>query len=221
MSIDRLKLKGSTDNYYVAVDTTYGFHLKWRRISAPNVKTVYDEIPGANGSLDETEELGEVFYEDRELDLGCVLPSSTWQTPYQNLCSKYHGKLVKIQFTNDANYYWTGRLFVDEYDAKAHSLSMRAIVYPYKFKVQETVVTKTVMTSDTVTLTNGRMRVVPTVTISAPVTLAWGGLSKALSSSSYPATFRIDGFELAPDSSTVVTITGAATVTITYREGAL
>ena len=221
MSIDRLKLKGATDNDYVAVDTTYGFHLKWRRISAPNVKTVYDEIPGANSSLDGTEELGEVFYEDRELDLGCILPSSAWQTPYQNLCSKYHGQRVKIQFTNDASYYWTGRLFVSEYDSKEHSLTMHAMVYPYKFKATETVVTKAVTTSDTVTLTNGRMRVVPTVTITAPVTLAWGSYSKSISASEYPATLRIEGLELAPDSSTVVTITGEATVTFKYREGAL
>lgn len=221
MSIDRLKLKGLTDADFVEVDTVYGFHLKWRRISAPKVKTVYDEIPGSNSALDGTEDFGEVFYEDRKLELGCVLPSNAWQTPYQNICSKYHGKRVKILFTNDPNYYWTGRLFVSEYDAKAHSLSMYATVYPYKFKAAETVVTKTVSTSDTVTLTNGRMPVMPEITISDAVTLAWGNYSKALSASEYPATFRIDGLVLPEYSSTVVTITGAATVTFRYREGAL
>lgn len=221
MAIDRLFLKGASDNDFVAVDTTYGYYLKWRRLSAPEVKTSYYDIPGANSSIDGTEDFGEVFYSDRELELGCILLSSAWETPYQNLCSAYHGKTVKIKFSNDSNYYWTGRLFVEEHDAKAHSLAMRATVYPYKFKTTETVVTKTVTTSDTVTLTNGRMRVVPTVTISAPVTLAWGNNTKSLSASSYPVTLRVAGFELDPNSSTVVTITGEATVTFTYREGAL
>lgn len=218
MNIDRLYLKSASDNDFVPADTTFGLLLKWRRLSAPLVKTIYDEIPGANGMLDSTEEYGEVFYEDRELELGCILPDKEWQTPYQNLCSRYHGKTVKIAFSNDADYYWSGRLFVSEYDSKEHLLAMTATVYPYKFKKVETVVTSS--GNETVTLENGRMSVVPTVTISGAVTLAWGEYTKALSASSYPTTVRIAGLKLT-EGETDVTITGSANVTFRYREGAL
>lgn len=226
MAIDRLYLKGAADNAYVAVDTTYGYYLRWRRLSAPSVKVAYDEVPGANSAIDGTEDFGEVFYEDRELELGCVLPSSAWQTPYQNLCSAYHGKQVKISFGNDENYYWTGRLFVAEHDAKEHSLAMTARVYPYKFKKTETTVTFSGYGSGTPafvqkSVVNGRMRVVPTVTINAEAEIQWSNNSKVLSASSYPQTVRIDGLELGENETLIVKVKSAQDVVIKYREGAL
>ena len=219
MNIDRLSIKGPADANYVAIDDTYGFHLKWRSLSAPTPKTRFDEIPGMNGSLDSTEEFGEVFYNDRTLSLDCIHPGDSWYEHMQNFVSAYHGQNVKIAFSNDPNYYWTGRLFVTGYSAKDHSLQMSATVYPYKFKKTLTTVSKT--GSGSASLTNGRMKVVPDVTFTAACTLAWGTNTKQLSASSYPQTVKIAGLELEPNSTLTVTLTGSATVTFSYREGAL
>ena len=218
MNIDRLSIKGPSDNDFIAVDTTYGLYLKWRTLTAPSPKQMYDEIPGMNGSLDSTEEYGEIYYNDRTLALDCKHPSDSWHDDFKSFLNKYHGQNVKIAFSNDPDYYWVGRLTVSEYESKDHSLMMSAIVYPYKFK--KTLTTKSRTGSGTITLTNGRMKVVPEVTISDAVTLAWGTNTKALSSSSYPATFKVAGLELT-EGSTVVTVTGNATVTFSYREGSL
>lgn len=220
MNIDRLSIKGPSDNAFVEIDTVYGLYLKWRKLSAPTPKTMYDDIPGMNGSLDSTEEFGEVFYEDRMLALDCKHPADAWQANFQAFMNAYHGQNVKIAFSNDPNYYWVGRLTVSEYEAKDHSHLMSARVYPYKFKKNLTVVTKSVSGSGTVTLTNGRMKVVPEITFSAPITLAWGNYTKQLSASSYPATVKVAGLELTQGSLTV-TITGTADVTFSYREGEL
>ncbi len=219
MNIDRLYIKGPADADYVAVDTTYGLYLKWRVLSAPAPKMQRDDIPGMNGTLDSTEEFGEVFYNDRTLALDCKHPDDSWYEHFQNFLSAYHGQSVKIAFSNDPNYYWTGRLFVTGYSAKDHSLQMSATVYPYKFKKSLTTVSRT--GSGSVSLTNGRMKVVPDVTFSEACTLAWGTNTKQLSASSYPQTVKIAGLELSPNSTLSVTVTGNATVTFSYREGAL
>lgn len=218
MNIDRLYIKGPADNDFVAVDTTFGLYLKWRKLSAPTPKVIYDEIPGMNGSLDSTEEFGEVFYEPRTLAMDCKHPADAWQADFQAFLNAYHGQDVKISFSNDPDFYWAGRLTVSEYESKDHSHLMSALVYPYKFKKTVTTVTKT--GGGTVTLTNGRMPVVPDVTIGGAVTIAWGTNSKQLSASSYPATVRIPGLRL-KQGSLVVTITGSASVTFSYREGSL
>jgi phage-related protein len=218
MQMDRLLIKGPADADFVPCDTQFGLYLKWRTLTAPEPKTVYDEIPGMNGTLDSTEEYGEVFYNDRTLALDSKHPSDSWHADFQAFMNAYHGQLVKIAFSNDPDYYWSGRLAVSEYESKDHSLMMSAIVYPYKFKKALTTVTKT--GGGSVTLTNGRMKVVPEITISGPVTLAWNGYTKALSASSYPKTVRVAGLEL-KQGTTTVTITGSASVTFSYREGSL
>lgn len=218
MNIDRLSIQGPADAGFIEIDTVYGLYLKWRMISAPTPKTLFYEIPGMNGSLDSTEEFGEVFYNDRTLALDCIYPADSWQSDHQKFMNAYHGQIVKIAFSNDPDYYWTGRLAVASYSSKEHTQQMSALVYPYKFKKQLT--TKTQTGSGSVTLKNGRMKVVPEVTFTGPVTLAWGNYTKQLSASTYPQTVRIAGLELY-EGDTVVTVTGSATVTFSYREGAL
>ena len=70
--------------------------------------------------------------------------------------------------------------------------------------------------NETVTLTNGAMPVVPEITTTAQVTLAWGTNSVTLSA----GTYRVAGLEL-EEGETELTITGSANVTIKYRQGRL
>lgn len=227
MSIDRLFIKGPADSDFVAMDEEYGLHLKWRVISAPTPKTLYDDIPGMNGSLDSTGEFGEVFYHDRTLSLDCKHPSDLWQEDFENFMCAYHGQDCKIAFSSDPDYYWIGRLTVTQYDTKDHSLQMSAVVYPYKFKKVVTEIVTNVRENvyTTTRLDNGRMRVVPEITFTAPITIKWGTNTRELSSSDYPSTVRIPGMEIMPNTFLYVTAKGdaqdGATVTFSYREGSL
>lgn len=221
MNVDRLYIKGPSDLVFVPVDERYGLHLKWRVISGPVPKTSYDDIPGLNGSLDSTEEFGEIFYNDRSLALDCVYNGEKYHEDIQAFMSAYHGQSVQMLFLNDPAYYWTGRLAVSQYASKDRSLAMSAIVYPYKFRRTVTKIAVNVSDEKTVKLRNGRMRVMPEIMFTGPITLAWDSYTKALSSSKYPARVRIAGFELKPNAVLDVTITGSANVAFTYREGAL
>lgn len=218
MNIDRIGIKGANDNDFVMIDTIYKLYPVWRMLSAAQERTNFVDIPGMNGALDCSEEFGEVFYDMRTLEMGCVYVGDNWHTDYSAISSRYHGRSVQIMFANDPAWYWVGRLSVSGYDAKERKLAMKATVYPFKFRRDETVVTSA--GDETVTLRNGRMPVTPEVTISGPVTLEWGGYTKALSASAYPATLIIAGLQL-PQGDTDVTITGSETVTFRYREGAL
>lgn len=218
MKIDRIGIKGSNDNDFVMIDDIFGLYPVWRMLSDPTPRTNFEPIPGMQGSLDCSEEYGEVFYDSRDLDMGCVYTGDNWHSDYSAFSSKYHGRSVQIVFENDPAWYWVGRLFVSSYNSKDRKLSMKATVFPFKFSRHETVVTSA--GNETVTLRNGRMTVTPTVTISGPVTLAWGNYTKALSASTYPATVIVAGLQLT-EGDTDVTITGSADVTFEYREGAL
>lgn len=199
------------DNVYLNTTSLQdlGFYLKWRELSAPAPKTSYEDIPGAHGAVDTTDEL---FYEMRELKLDCIHPNADFQSDYDQILSMFHGKQCRIVFASDPDYYWTGRVTVGGYSKKNHSLTMSATVYPFKFKNEETVVTAT---DETVTLENGRMPVTPTVTNDAEATLTFGTSTVTLSA----GTHIVAGLELSENSETEVTVAGTAT--FTYREGTL
>lgn len=111
-------------------------------IPPPAVKTNYVNIPGADGQIDLTEALGEVYYKDRE----CSFTFSTF--PYENIEEKktqitnlLHGKRCKITLDKDPDYYWEGRCKVNSYasDRNLHQIVVGATVSPYKLKQLETI----------------------------------------------------------------------------------
>ena len=210
MSITTLKIDS------VDIATTYGFYLAKRRLSAPEVKEEYIDIPAANGEYDATEALGQVYYKNRNLLLDLIYPADSYDTNLSSLTNYLHGRKRKIVFGSDSSWYYVGRISVGEYDSVSHKLGMSAKVFPYKLATSETVVTKTVTTSDTVVLANDEMPVVPVVTNTAEMTLAWGSNSVTISA----GTHQIAGLEL-PKGNTTITVTGSGTITFTYRKGRL
>lgn len=221
MNIDKLYLKGPFDTDYIDISDRYGMYLKWRTISSPSPQTNYDIIPGMNGYLDSTEEFGEVIYGNRMLDLSCIYQSDDFHYNLEKFLSRYHGQLVMIIFDNDPSFYWSGRLSISGYSAKDREVKCSASVYPFKFHRTETIKTVHVETEKSVVLHNDRMKVIPEITYSAPISLTWGNNTRQLSSSQYPKTVRLAGFKLDPFSNLEVTISGNADVTFRYREGAL
>lgn len=217
MTIDNLYLEDTN------IRESCGFWLKWRTLSAPKAKERYISIPGANGAIDRTEALGEVFYEDRTLNIDMVHPESDWYSDYQELVSEYHGRKVKIAFSNDSDWYWMGRLSVGKYTAESHELTMTAQVYPYKFAVQENTYTATVdgateATATELELDGSRMKTVPqvVVTTGSNVTLKWGDKTATLAS----GTYYVDGLTVG-NAGLTVSVWGTGTVNITYRRGTL
>ncbi len=89
----------------------------------PEPKTTYVDLPGANGGLDYTELLtGEPTFGYRKGSWEFLLiPGDQWATVYQQLCTYLHGQHHTIILQGDPNYYYTGRLKVNEWQSNAYN----------------------------------------------------------------------------------------------------
>ena len=218
MNIDKLYID-NTDIY-----NEYGLLLNWRVLSAPKPQLDYKTIPGKHGRLDLSESLGAVYYDDRTISIDMTHVGDDWYSDYEKFVSAYHGKKVQIKFGNDPDWYWYGRIVVDDYSAKSHKLSASATVYPFKLSISETVVTQeitatTEQNAQTISLVNDRMAITPKVTVEGStngVHLKWGSMTATVGNGdSYVAGLTLD------EGTLDVLAWGDGTITFTYRQGAL
>ena len=118
-------------------------------VEPPEVKTEYVDVPGADGSLDYTEALSGIKYKDREgswtfyvLNRLANLGGSymKWNELYSLIMKTVHGKRKRIWLESDPEYYYTGRIFVDQWnsDKDYSKITLKYIIDPWKYPVSTT-----------------------------------------------------------------------------------
>ena len=212
-------MKGVTfGNYHSYNDLS--MVLSSKTIGTPEAKTATVSIPGADGVLDVTEYFGDIKYDNRQLTFvfALVIDPDNFLTQLTTINNALNGQKVRIILDDDPNFYYSGRLSVSDFTVSnaVGNVTVTADCNPYKYKLNETTVSKTVSSSATVTLTNSRMRVTPTITTTAAVTLTFNGNTYSLSA----GTFTVPEIVLESGSNSI-TISGKATVTFKYQEGEL
>lgn len=205
----------------------YGLLLAEKDIDAPEVQTNTKTVTGRDGLLDLSTALdGLVHYENREMTLtfitGEKISGKNWADMLSTISNAIHGQRCKIVFDDDPNYYYSGRCTI-----KKHSLSngkqtieIEADCDPYKYKTDSTTVTASLTsTSKTITLSNSRKPVVPSITVTAQTTLTFDDSTYTVNA----GTHKIPGIRLVSGSNklTAKTVSGTGTITITYQEGSL
>lgn len=88
-------------------------------IGEPETETYYIDVPGADGFLDGSEAItGRPVYKSREINvlLGGKKPREDWDSFISTIRNQVHGRTVKVTFSNDPSYYWTGRAYITEFD---------------------------------------------------------------------------------------------------------
>ena len=116
----------------------WGLMLKSRPIITPPVpKTKLIQVPGTSKVIDLTETLtGSVEYETRSIRCEfCVLGGRPkWAAVYSDVLNEIHGQRLKIVMDDDPNYYYIGRVAVDECASEQASATIviTAEVEPYK-----------------------------------------------------------------------------------------
>ena len=110
------------------------------KISPPVPKTNYFEIPGGDGYLDFTESLtGEVKYEARDMEFTFVTLKARkrWPDLYSEILDYLHGKEMKIILDENPDYYYIGRVSVNEWKSseKYSTIVINAKVDPYKYEL--------------------------------------------------------------------------------------
>ena len=186
-------------------------------------KTSYIDIPYGDGSLDLTEALGKVTYQDRDFTFTFTvnpLEDMSFDEKVAQVSNALNGLKCKITLDRDSDYYWDGRLSVDSYkqDGNLKQIVVKATVRPYKFKQKETVVeVQATPALQTITLTNGRKSVVPVITVTGmSARITFGNSSQHLS----VGTHKILDLCL-EEGNTDIQVIGDATITFTYQEGEL
>ena len=199
----------------------YGLIVAPYAIPVPEPQTNFVEIPGRDGALDLSEAFGTVRYADR------IIPLTLYaRAPFDTLISAFaadvHGRRMNVIFDRDPTFYYDARVTLEDVERHAGycELSLKCRAKPYKLEHFETAITVLPTGSATVTLTNTRMPVVPTIAVSAEMTLVFAiagvsySISLAAGSHVMPSLVLMEG-------DTEVEITGSGSITFTYRKGAL
>lgn len=214
-------MKGISFGNYHSYDD-FGLILTKKVISAPNPKTHYVDIEGADGSLDFSEAFGEVKFERRDLEFEftSLVPRVEFWDKFTEIQNALHGKSFHIIDDEDPDYYYVGRVIIDKWsiDKVIGSFTMKVSAEPYKYHLRETQRTETITGTKTVVYKNDRMSVVPTISVSAPMTIVFGSKTMTID---IPDTDFIPIDVIFVEGNNVFTVTGEGTLTVRYQEGAL
>lgn len=204
----------------------FGLYIESKDIPLPPIKTNYVDIPYTDGSIDLTEALGEVKYNNRpiKINLFAIKPIQKWEQYKTELANYLHGKKFKIIFDADDQFYYIGRVSIEEQSCNRilGKIVLSCDCEPYKYKLKETVLTykinnTNINTCNELQIKNSRMTVIPTIETDKPLIIEYEGKEIAVNEGKHTLLdivfkYGINKIKLSADN---------AVVKITYQEGDL
>lgn len=194
--------------------------LASKNIKAPTPKTNLIEIEGADGVLDYSEYFGEIKYNNRQVsfEFSTIVDQSEFLNLFSEIQNALHGKKMKITLEDDPEFYYLGRVTVNEWKSNGRigKITVEADCDPYKYKLKPTVNSFSVSGTKAVVFENLRKSVVPQFTTTAEFNIAFSGHNYTKSA----GIFEIPALQFVAGEN-VVTFTGTGTVTVEYLEGGL
>lgn len=213
-------------------------------IGTPELYTNYIEVPGANKLLDVSQALtGRRTYKSRpiHIEFGAVNRAINWDAVMSAFRNRIDGRVVRLIFDNDENYYWTGRCQITDFDrakelgtfnldipqADPFKYNVRSNIDPWlwdPFDFEEDYVPDepeiNVNGTKTIIIPHGNMYTVPTFTVNnmtTPIVMTVNGRNYNLQSGyNYIPTLMVNG-----DTDTTITFTGVGQIIMEYRGGSL
>lgn len=190
-------------------------------VGSPEVRTDTIEIPGMDGALDLTEYFGEPLYDNRELEFDFQAVETATKTHhdiFRDVKNALHGKLVEITLSEDPDYYYVGRVSVDEWktNERTGDIKITADCEPYAYKAEITEESFSVSGTLTKGFQNARRTVTPAFELSAAMQIAQGDSTFSASAGTWSdARLRFR------EGQNQLTFTGTGTVKVSYQEGVL
>lgn len=192
--------------------------LSKRTIGNPTPKVREVDVPESDGVVDLTEYFGEVKYSNRTLKFVFSVVNGAFDVAFSTIQNALHGKRMKITLDDDPNFYYMGRVTVNEWTSNPilQTIEVECDCEPYKYKQNKTIVMSTISTSKTLTLTNLKKKVSPSFTTTATFTIKFGNITVSRSA----GTFIVPEIQLEPGNNSIL-FTGTGNVTIEYQERGL
>nr|DAT32044.1 MAG TPA: distal tail protein [Caudoviricetes sp.] len=214
----------------------FGIYLTSKTINPPEPQTNTISVPLRDGSIDLTESLtNDVKYNDRKIDMtfSVVHPMEQWSDKVSEIENYLHGKRMKVVFDDDANYYYIGRLKVNEWSSQKSigKLVIECVADPYKYDIQDDWLWDSfdfengyiresenilVSGSTTVVIVGKHKKTYPTITASSAMTVAYNGAT-------YNLTEGINKLYdmILDEGENTLTFSGSGSVLIEYTGGSL
>ena len=201
----------------------FGLLLRPKERPFPEPKTNYVSIEGKSGDIDLTDALtGDVAYENIEysLEFNVIDAMSEWDEKLRYISTRLHGKKMKVIFSEDPDWYYVGRITLNELstDKSLGILALECNFDPYKMALNETVVEKTVTANDIIILSNERKWVMPIVESTGDIVFKFEDKQFSISSTT---TLQSPDLTLKEGNNEITIVSGTGTLKFTYREGCL
>ena len=207
-------------NYHSYVD--FSLILSSKTIEAPEPKTESVEVPGSDGIIDLSDYFGEIKYKNRSLTFEFTAAPQIKLKDFLTLFSKIqnaiHGKRLKIVLDDDPDFYYIGRVSVNEWktDKNIGKITVECDCEPYKYKLNPTVIALNVVKSADYTYTNLRKTVVPTITADAEMQITFNRNTYSIS----PGVYTIPEIAFSAGNN-IISYAGTGNVIVEYQEGGL
>lgn len=209
------------------LDTEFGLYHIGHDNASPEMQTKFVSIDGRTGDLDLTEQDGIVSYRsiDREWRFEKVTPQTT-EDDVDLLARALRRVFLRsgnFVFDSDPEYYYYGRVTAINVSCEDGGRLVAVFVVhadPYKYKVDETIVSATVSQEADIVLSNIDMPVCPKIDTSSAMTLEYTINNVQYSATVQAGTHYVDTLVLF-SGDTSVHVEGNGSILFTYREGAL
>lgn len=188
-------------------------------IGKPTIQSFTAQVPGRNGLLNLTRSLtGKVNYYNRPLSFQYFGTGNHSQLlDLDAYFSRFHGQTIQIVDDDHPDHYYEGEATVKTTSNPNYiTISLEVDAQPFRLKRSPTIVTRTVNGTETIYLDNEYIEAVPIITTTGEIELTFNGVTTHLSAGSYSITTFI-----LQNGVNKVEISGSATVTIQYQEGAI
>lgn len=210
-----------------------GLALESKDIGLPSVQTKSVSIPLRDGDLDLTDVLSNrVHYGNRKIKMNLNCVTDYPGEKMSDVANKLHGQRARIIFDDDLSFFYDGRLDMKSFkeNRKGGEYVIEADCKPFKYTILSSaddwlwdpfdfdedyineLANIVVTTSKAITLIADKQVSYASITTDAQVTVTYGSKSVVCGI----GTTTLYDFEFEPGEN-IITITGNATVTITYR----
>lgn len=204
-------------------DTDLNLIVEKVTVGEPPVRRHTKTIPGADGKLDYSKCFGRTIYDNRAIKIYAGKTIVDRFAQGSRIYQALHGHTMRITLSGDPAHYYKGMVEVGEWtrDAGIGHVVISCDCEPYKLKQAVTTATLDLTTSyKSLNLPNEARWVIPSITVTAPTTLRWGGSTYALSA----GTYRLPEIRLAAGENMLkakLTSSESGSITVEYQEASL